>query len=147
MRAPEAIRGKIDLRTIDANVRIVGKSQADAVVERENDLAVRNVIHESRRPRQLRRGLRPSAEADGVLEGRTRLRVRGSNVEQSKKCRQNKNGYGSQWSTPIERAGSKENSIRNEWLPRDRAAPPSRPGTCRKSGPPRWKPGRPEEWN
>ena len=87
MRALETIHRKIDLRTIDANVRIVGKSQTDAVVERQNELAVRNVILEPLRRRQLRRGVRPSAEAERRLDGQTGLRVRRSNVEQSKKCR------------------------------------------------------------
>ena len=35
---------KIDLRLVDAHVRVIGQSQANAVVQRENQLAVDDMI-------------------------------------------------------------------------------------------------------
>ena len=68
MRALEIVHRKIDLRTIDANVGIVGKGQTDALVDRENELAVGNVILQPLGRRQLRRTVRPAVEAEPRLE-------------------------------------------------------------------------------
>jgi len=40
----EIVLREIDLRVIDADIRVVGKGQADAVVESENEFTVRDVI-------------------------------------------------------------------------------------------------------
>jgi len=47
VRAAKIVDREINLRAIDVNVRIVGKSKADAVVEGENELAVGDVIPEA----------------------------------------------------------------------------------------------------
>jgi len=47
VRAAKIVEREINLRVIDVNIRIVGKSKADAVVEGENELAVGDVILEA----------------------------------------------------------------------------------------------------
>ncbi|PYU13135.1 MAG: hypothetical protein DMG37_11265 [Acidobacteria bacterium] len=63
MRAAKIVEREINLRAIDVNIRIVGKSKADAVVEGENELAVGDVILEALGPEQRRRSFLAAIKA------------------------------------------------------------------------------------
>jgi hypothetical protein len=63
VRAAQGVQRKIDLRVVDAHIGIVRKSQADGVVERENEFAADDMILQALRCRERRGGLLPDANS------------------------------------------------------------------------------------
>ena len=60
MRAAKIVERKVNLKAIDVNVRVIGESQPNAVINGENELAVRDVILQAVRSRQRGRELLPA---------------------------------------------------------------------------------------
>ena len=54
---------KIDLRVVDAHIGVIGEGQANAVVQREDQLAVEDMILEPLWRGQRRRGLLTRADS------------------------------------------------------------------------------------
>src|ERR1051325_5958992 len=90
MGALKIVQREINLRAIDANVRIVCESQADAVVESKDELAVRHMVLKTLRPGQLRRGLLAAVESQRRLQRRDGLRTRIVDTHEGKKHRSKK---------------------------------------------------------
>ena len=63
MRAAKTVQSEVNLGAVDVNVRIVGKGEAYAVVDGENELAVSDVILQTFRSRQRGRELLPASKA------------------------------------------------------------------------------------
>ena len=84
MRALETVDREVNLRVIDVHVGVVGESEADAVVESENQLAVGDALLEALRRGQLLREQLPTAESR-ALQRPTRLRRQRTSARQNEK--------------------------------------------------------------
>jgi hypothetical protein len=70
MRAAKIVEREINLGTIDVNVRIVGKSKANAIVKGEHELAVGDVILQALGRGQRGRSLLAAIKAERGLQRR-----------------------------------------------------------------------------
>ena len=64
MRTAKIVEGEVNLRAVDVYVRVVGKSEANAVVDGEDEFAVGDVILHTLRSRQRGRELLVAAKAE-----------------------------------------------------------------------------------
>ena len=74
----EVVFGGFDLCVVEANVGVVGKGQANSVVERQDQLAVDDVISKALGRGKRRGGRLTSRDAEILLEARVLLSVQAS---------------------------------------------------------------------
>src|SRR5260370_876318 len=70
----EIVLRELDLRMIEPDVGVIGKGQADAVVQREHQLSIRGVILQALRRKERRSGLLAATESEQPLQARRVLR-------------------------------------------------------------------------